>query len=84
MTQDTPGIDNILLYQIILLHEAYHKIESQLHHLQQITTIGTDVSDKLHAYFTLKETDMVSHKLPSVKSWSCTYVCIQAFMSNKL
>ena len=32
----------------------------QLEHLKQITTIGRDVSDKLQAYFSLKETDMVN------------------------
>ena len=60
MTQHTPDVDNVLLYQIISLHEAYHKIEPQLHHLKQITTLGTDVSSRLQAYFTSKETDIVS------------------------
>ena len=60
MIQDTSDVDNILLYQIILLHEAYHTIEPKLHHLKQITTLGTDVSGRLQAYFTSKETDIVS------------------------
>ena len=60
MAQDIPDVDNILLYQIVSLHEAYHKIEPQLHHLKQITTLGTDVSDRLQTYFNLKETDMVA------------------------
>ena len=60
MAQDAPDVDNILLYQIISLHEAYHKIEPQLHHLKQITTLGTDLSGRLQAYFTLEETNMVS------------------------
>ena len=60
MAQDTPDVDNILLYKIISLHEVYHKIEPQLHHLKQITTLGTDVSDRLQAYFTIKETNIVS------------------------
>ena len=60
MTKDTTDVDNILLYQIISLHEANHKIEPQLHHLKQITTLGTDVYGRLQAYFTSKETDIVS------------------------
>ena len=59
MVQDPPDFDNVLLYQIILLHEAYHKIEPQLHQLKQITTLGTDVSGRLQAYFTMKDTNMV-------------------------
>lgn len=60
MAQDTSDVDNILLYKITSLHEVYHKIEPQLQHLKQITTLGTDVSDRLQAYFTIKETNMVS------------------------
>ena len=60
MTQDTPDVDNILLYRIISLHEAYHKIEPQLLHLKQIKTLGTDVSSRLHAYVASKENDIVS------------------------
>ena len=52
--------DNLLLYQMILLHETYHKIESQLQHLKQITTLNNDVSTKLQAYFELKRSDIVS------------------------
>ena len=52
--------DNLLLYEMILLHEAYHKIEDQLQHLKQITTLNNNVSKKLQAYFDLKETDIVS------------------------
>lgn len=58
--QDNPDVENTLLYQIISLHEAYHRIEPQLHHLKQITTLGTDVSGRLQAYFTSKEVNMVS------------------------
>ena len=67
MTKDTTDVDNILLYQIILLHEAYHKIEPKLHHLKQIITLDTDVSGKLQAYFTSKESGIVSFS-------SCTLV----------
>lgn len=52
--------DNQLLYQMILLHETYHKIENQLQHLKQITTLNNNVSEKLQAYFDLKETNIVS------------------------
>ena len=52
--------DNSLLYQMIVLHETYHKIESQLQHLKQITTLNNDVSKKLQTYFDLKDTDIVS------------------------
>ena len=76
MTQDTSDVDNILLYQIILLHEAYHKLEPQLHHLKQITTLGNDLSGRLQAYFTSKETDIVSlfnYMLVSSLYFLCCY-----------
>ena len=60
MTQDNLDAENVLLYQIISLHEAYHRLKPQLRHLKQITTFGTDVSNRLQEYFTLKETNVVN------------------------
>jgi len=57
---ELPDLENVLLHQIILLHESYHRIENQLQHLKQITTLNTTVSSRLHAYFTAKEMDIVS------------------------
>ena len=67
MTKDEAP-DNLLLYQMILLHETYQKLENQLQHLKQITTLNSDVSTKLQAYFKL-ETDIVS-----VTSYFCNYM----------
>ena len=67
--------DNSLLYQMIVLHEAYHKIESQLQHLKQITTLNNNVSKKLQAYFDLKDTDIVS--------MFCKFVAISFDLINK-
>ncbi|XP_065899490.1 E3 ubiquitin-protein ligase rnf213-alpha-like isoform X3 [Dysidea avara] len=59
MTQnELPDLENMLLHQIILLHEAYHRLESQLHHLKQITTINTSISSRVQTYFTAKEMDI--------------------------
>lgn len=59
MNSDSTKVDNDLLYHIALLHTAYHNIELQLHQLKQILALGTHVSARLQAYFTL-EADMVS------------------------
>ena len=59
MPQENPNVKNHFLYQIILLHEAYHRMEPQLRQLKQITTLATDVSARLQAYFSIKETNMV-------------------------
>ena len=75
MAQDNLDIDNNLLYQIISLHEAYHRIEPQLRHLKQITTIGTDVSNRLQAYFTLKETNMVNLYVQHITNYVCIWLC---------
>ena len=57
---ELPNLENVLLHTIILLHEAYHRIEDQLQHLKQITTLNNTVSSRLQAYFTAKEMDIVS------------------------
>jgi len=58
--QELPDLQNTLLQQILLLHEAYHKTEGQLQHLKQITTLNTTMSSRLQTYFTVKEMDIVS------------------------
>ena len=60
MPQGNPDVKNLLLYQIISLHEAYHKIKPQLYQLKQITTIAKDLSARLHEYFRIKEINMVN------------------------
>ena len=71
--------DNLLLYQMILLHETYQKLESQLQHLKQITTLNSNVSTKLQAYFKLRETDIVSITSCFLSIYVCyiiMYMCI--------
>ena len=70
MTKDEQP-DNLLLSRIIFLHEAYHKIESQLQHLKRMATIE-EVSKKLQAYFDLKlkETDDI---VSSTALYNCSY-----------
>ena len=46
-------ISNMLLYKIIILHEAHHRIESQQQRLRQIISLKSELSwtTKLLPYF---------------------------------
>ena len=54
------NIENKLLYKIVLLHEAYRKIENQLQRLKQIINLIPAVSSRLPAYFDKTESKIVS------------------------
>ena len=58
--EDDSNIENKLLYKIILLHEAYRKIENQLQRLKQIMILNPAISSRLPAYFDKTESDIVS------------------------
>lgn len=60
MVQDASPDD--LLYQMILLHKAYHKIENCLQRLKQIMVFSTKLPSKLQSYF--KEEITIVSKLP--------------------